>query len=244
MQTMAKLRRHVQVCALAVLGVALSLTESCTRSEPLNTDAVASASNEQQLPFRPDTEQTSTDGDHLPIPSDQKLPSGLPFRSTSRPRILPAGTLLTVALEGSLSTPRVHAGDLFTASVAAPLTIDGATLIPRGAAVTGRVESAQSQPGRPGLVPGSGYFRLTLSAITVDGHPVGLQTSSLFTRGTVEPPRGLAKSSPSHQRTSIRLQKGRPLTFRLTAPVMLGDSNSTASGQFPVARPDNPVALR
>jgi len=163
------------------------------------------------------------------VSSDPKLTTGLPFRALSHPRVLPAGTLLTVQLEDSLSTAKIRAGDPFTASLAAPVTIDGETLIEGGAAVTGHVESAQSQADRPGLVPGSGYFRLTLNAITVEGRQLALRTSSLFARGAVELSNVSSTGSASDLRSvGVLVQKGRLLTFRLTAPVTLNDPNSMA----------------
>jgi hypothetical protein len=119
-----------------------------------------------------------------------------------------------VELVDALSTAKVRAGDTFMASVAAPLAIEGDALIERGTTATGHVESVRSQAG-------SGYFQLTLSAITVEGRPLALQTSSLFARGTLQQPEG------------VRVQKGRRLTFRLTSPVTLNDSNSMATRQSP-----------
>jgi hypothetical protein len=134
--------------------------------------------------------------------------SPLPFRS--HPHILPSGTLLTVQLENSLSTAKVRDGDTFTASVAAPLTIDGDPLVERGAVATGHIESVRTQSG-------SGYFQLRLSALTVEGRQLALQTTSLFTRGTSEQP------------DEVRVQKGRHLTFRLTSPVTLNEPKSIAN---------------
>ncbi|MGA8501182.1 MAG: hypothetical protein WB683_06510 [Candidatus Sulfotelmatobacter sp.] len=146
---------------------------------------------------------------------------------------------MTVQLEDSLSTTNVHAGDSFTASVAAPLTVDGDTLVERGTAVTGRVESAQSQTDRPGLVRGSGYFRLTLNAITIEGRQLALQTSSLFARGQSPNVSSLSPGTPSDLRSDgVQVQKGRRLTFRLTAPLTVNDPKSMASGQSPSALPE------
>jgi hypothetical protein len=156
----------------------------------------------------------------------------MPFRSASHPHILPSGTLLTVQLEESLSTTTVHAGDAFTASVAAPLSVDGDTLIERGTALTGRIESAQSPADHPGLVSGSGYFRLTLNAITVEGRQLAIRTSSLFARGTSQPSKLPSPGSPPDLRSDgLQVQKGRRLTFRLTAPLTLDNPNSMANRQ-------------
>jgi hypothetical protein len=137
-----------------------------------------------------------------------------------------------VELDQALSAGSVHAGDTFAASLAAPLMIDGETLIERGTEFTGRIEAAQSRHG-------SGYVQLTLSAITVDGTLRPLETSSLFARGTV---RKLNITSHSNPPTQIlggnRVPKGRRLTFRLSAPVSLEEASppetrqsSKASGQ-------------
>jgi hypothetical protein len=235
MYTMTRFRRVLQSrSASCIFCLALSLSPGCDRSEPSNPTNAGSPAEEQKLPFRPDADHASaSDSVHPAVSPDPKLATDLPFRPALHARILPSGTLLTVQLEDSLSTAKIRAGDSFTASVAAPLTIDGDTLIERGTVVTGRVESEQSQPDRPGLVPGSGYFRLTLNAITVDGRQLTLQTSSLFARGTSQRSN---VSYPGGRSTDLRsdgvqVQKGRRLTFRLTAPVTLNGSNSMADRQ-------------
>ena len=234
MYRMTALRRVLRShSAFGICCLALTLSQSCARSQPSNPTN-AGSTGEQKLPFRPDADQaaSSSGGAHPAVPPEAKLATGLPFRAASHPRILPSGTLLTVQLEDSLSTATAHAGNAFTASVAAPLTIDGDTLIERGTVVTGRVESAQSQADHPGLVPSSGYFRLTLNAITVEGRQLALQTSSLFARGTSERSNVSAPGSPPDLRSrSLQVQKGHRLTFRLTAPVTLDGPNSMADRQ-------------
>jgi hypothetical protein len=233
---MTKLRRALRSrSALGMFCLALSLSQGCARSEPSNP-ANADSVEAQRLPFHPDTDPVPVSDGARPAPAPvPKL--GLPFRAGSHSRILPSGTLLTVQLEDSLSTPNVHAGDGFIASVAASLTVDGDTLIERGTTVTGRVESAQSQTDRPGLVPGSGYFRLTLNGITIDGRQLVLQTSSLYARG--QSPSNRSSGTPSDLHSDgVHVQKGRRLTFRLTAPLTVNDPKSIASDQSPSALPE------
>jgi hypothetical protein len=233
---MTKLRRALRSrSALGMFCLALSLSQGCARSEPSNP-ANADSVEAQRLPFHPDTDPVPVSDGARPAPAPvPKL--GLPFRAGSHSRILPSGTLLTVQLEDSLSTPNVHAGDGFIASVAASLTVDGDTLIERGTTVTGRVESAQSQTDRPGLVPGSGYFRLTLNGITIDGRQLVLQTSSLYARG--QSPSNRSSGTPSDLHSDgVHVQKGRRLTFRLTAPLTVNDPKSMASDQSPSAPPE------
>jgi hypothetical protein len=241
MHRMTPLRREARRLAFPSLCLALCLAlgQGCDRSEPLHPEDAAAPASSKALPFHPDTERAASSEPAGPaVPGNAKSTGGVPvpFRATQT-RVVPAGTLLTVQLQGSLSTDKVRAGDRFTASLAAPLTIDGETLIQSGTAVTGRVESEQAHAGLPGLIPGSGYFQLTLSTISIDGKPIELQTSSLFARGTIQPSSISSSRGPSDsQAENVRVRKGHPLTFRLTAPVTLGYANATAKDQYPAQR--------
>jgi hypothetical protein len=212
---MSGMKRSLQIrCIFGMSCAVLSLSLGCARSGPLHRSDSVSGASEQELPFRPDVDRASySEGTHPAASLEPKLSSALPFRTGLQGRVLPSGTLLTVQLEDALSTAKVRAGDTFTASLATPLAIEGDSLIERGTTATGHVESVRSHAG-------SGYFQLTLSAITVEGRPLALKTSSLFARGTFQQPDG------------IRVQKGRRLTFRLTSPVTIKEPNALASQQF------------
>jgi hypothetical protein len=239
MDTMARFRGATQSkSAAAVICLALSLSQGCARTAPFHrtgtsTDA-SSVSGEQKLPFHQESDHgLAGDGVQPAVPPDPKTANGIPFRALSHPRIVPSGTLLTVRLESPLTERRVRAGDAFTASVAEPLTIDGDTLVERGAAVTGRVENAQSFVSRTGSSPDRGYFRLTLSAITVEDRRLALQTSNLFAKGTFTKSNVSYGSKASGQRADgVQLQKGRRLTFRLIAPVTLDELSPVATHQY------------
>jgi hypothetical protein len=205
---MKRLPQSGAIFGMVCLALGLSLSQGCDRSDPRS--ATGSPASEQKLPFHSETDQASSEGVHPAVAPDPKVANSLPFGPAAR--TLPSGTLVTVQLENTLSTAKVRAGDAFAASVAAPLAIDGDRLVERGTAATGHIESVRSRAG-------AGYFQLTLNAITVEGKPVLLQTSSLYARATAQQPDG------------VRVQKGRRLTFRLTSPVTLGEPKSTASHQ-------------
>ena len=77
---------------------------------------------------------------------------------SNRPITVPEGTDLTVLLDQSLSSMENHPGDMFQASVAVPIVIDGKTVIPKDARVKGHVVDAQAS----GRLSGTARLVLTL----------------------------------------------------------------------------------
>ena len=57
---------------------------------------------------------------------------------------IPSGTQLTVRLNDPLDSERNQVGDLFHATLGAPIVIDDETVIPSGADVVGRVVDVKS----------------------------------------------------------------------------------------------------
>ncbi len=129
--------------------------------------------------------------------------ASLPFHDSLG---LPAGTLLMVRLKTSISTDEPGPNDSFEATMDEPVVMDGDTLIPRGADVTGHIESARAST----MKPGRGYVQLVLQSVRVAGSDIPVQTASLFVRPS--PQKGLSAHA-------IRLEKGHRLTFRLTQPL-------------------------
>ena len=132
-----------------------------------------------------------------------------PFQNSP---LLPAGALVTVRLKVPLVADS-ESRDSFEAVLDEPVVVEGNTLIPRDAIVSGRIESAHTSR----VTPDRGYVRLTLDSVQVDGLDVPIQTASLFARSL---PRADTDSD------TIRLEKGRRMTFRLKDPVFLQLSSS------------------
>lgn len=196
------------------LLLVLALGAACGRSGSFQRTEVATPATEQNLPFHASGDQASATEASTPSLAPDTKAGSVPFHGL-RPRVLPAGTLLTVQLEDAISSTKVRAGDVFAAALAAPLILDGDSLIARGTAAKGYVQSELAQTNSHGSA--SGYFRLSLSAITLDGRQVAIETSSLYARGVVQ------------RSKTIGVPKGRHLTFRLTAPVTLEDRRALAS---------------
>ena len=89
------------------------------------------------------------------------------------PVVIPAGTLLTITIDQTVSSQTNNNGDPFAASLAAPISIGGATILPTGTRAKGTVVRADSA----GRVKGGALLSLTLDSITLNGQAYSIQTS-------------------------------------------------------------------
>ena len=100
--------------------------------------------------------------------------------SSSTPVTLPEGTPITVTLDQTLASNQHRPGDEFDASLAAPIVVNGKTVIPKGAKVTGRVVDAKES----GRLKGVAQLRLELASVEVNGKSYDLQTSAITRTGS------------------------------------------------------------
>lgn len=182
------------------LGFALLLEPACSRQPSLLTPAEKAQS---PLPF---DSSSRSDG----ISPTQA------FASAS----IPAGQAIVIRLQSPVSSVHAHLGDQFQAVLEEPIVVQGQTLAPSGTEITGRVVAARvSEPREPG------YLRLTLSAIMLNGKPMEVHTSSVFSKGG---PRERPKKGPGAESTrnpasanDVQFSTGRRLTFHLIQPLPL-----------------------
>ena len=154
---------------LVTLATLMLLASSCNKQIADNPQAAG-----------PDTQQ---------LPFDQQGKQGMFASHPDLPAlVVPAGTPVTVSLQQSISSETAHAGDGFEAVLEDPLVVNGQAIAPRGAAVRGQVLAAR----KSGRMSNSGYLRIGLSQITVDGKMVPVQTSSIFIQGGAHKKRDLA----------------------------------------------------
>ena len=99
--------------------------------------------------------------------------SGASAANTTPPVVIDAGTLLTVTIDQTVSSKTNNNGDPFAASLAAPISVGGVTVLPTGTRAKGTVVQADSA----GRVKGGAVLALTLDSITVNGQPYSIQTS-------------------------------------------------------------------
>lgn len=114
-------------------------------------------------------------------------PQQLPF-AEGKTLVVPANTAIYVRLQQSISSATAQSGQNFSAELDEPLVVEGQTLAPKGAAVTGKVVEARES----GHLHNAGYLRITLSSITLNGKATPLQTNSVFVSGGSYKKRNLA----------------------------------------------------
>ena len=98
-----------------------------------------------------------------------------PAPKKPEPVVIPSGTELNIVLSDSLNSGKAKAGDEFTASLAAPVYVNGAEVLERGAAINGKVVSAEGS----GRVSGKAQMSLTLTGIKHGGKVVPISTQDL-----------------------------------------------------------------
>ena len=186
--------------AVLWLGLALMPFSACSRQPALLSP--------------PENAQSSLPFDN-PSRRDGVSPTQA-FASSS----IPAGTAIVVRLQSAVSSAESHSGDQFQAVLDAPIVVQGQTLAPGGAAITGTVLAAKaSGPGEPG------YLRLTLSSLTLKGQALEVHCSSVFSKGGPREYSGAASGaqSPRHPvgTAEVQFSTGRRLSFRLIEPLLI-----------------------
>jgi hypothetical protein len=123
----------------------------------------------------PLVEESVSADQHLPFDATSDK-NGISPTGSLAPAAIPAGTPVTIHLRLSLSSASSRAGDPFEAVLDEPIVVRGHTLAPRGAILSGRVLDAQAAD----RFQEPGYLRLGLTAISLNGKVIPIQTSSIF----------------------------------------------------------------
>ncbi|HMC29908.1 MAG TPA: hypothetical protein VKL99_03670 [Candidatus Angelobacter sp.] len=104
--------------------------------------------------------------------------SGAPAKKTvaaEQAVTIPAGTVVTVRLGETLSSKSSQAGQDFSATVAEPITVDGKTVIDKGASAHGTVVAAKAM----GHFKGGALLEIRLNSISINGKEQNVQTAAV-----------------------------------------------------------------
>lgn len=96
-------------------------------------------------------------------------------KEAAKPLVVPAGAMITVRLRQAVGSKISQPGQSFSATVAAPVEVDGKVVIPSGASATGTVVDAKPL----GRFKGGAVLRLKLDSVEVKGKEHQVETSAL-----------------------------------------------------------------
>ena len=129
--------------------------------------------------------QQSANNSASPQDSSQPAPApgigGSKAAEAPQPIVVPAGATITVRLASAVGSKISNTGDVFLATVAEPVSVDGKTVIPKGADAKGKVVEAKAL----GKIKGAARLKLALTSVTVNGqvYPVESSVSSRTAKG-------------------------------------------------------------
>ena len=164
------MKQRLTIVALVAVLVAVLIAAGCG-SVPSTVSAA-----------QPTADPNSSTSSPLPFGAEK-----LPASAVAETATVPAGTLVSVRLQQTVSSASARSGEEFAAVLDEPLVSEGKTIAALGATVTGRVVAVR-QSGRP---HNSGYLRLALVSVDVNGKAIPVHTSSLFAMGGAHKKRNL-----------------------------------------------------
>jgi hypothetical protein len=155
--------RCLAICVLLAVG-------GCSKSSaPANSGNPSGASSANAPVGNGSSPANSNSGGAPNSNTAQSQPAPPP----PAPVVINTGTLLTVTIDQTVSSKTNNNGDPFVASLAAPIAVDGMTVLPIGTRAHGTVVQADSA----GRVKGGAVLALVLDSITVNGQAMSIQTS-------------------------------------------------------------------
>jgi len=123
---------------------------------------------------------------------------------------VPKGTEISATVGQTLATDKNKVGDTFAASLTTPIQVEGKTVIPKGAKVTGRIVKVKKHE-----------LKVTLASVVVHGKSYDLETNSVA--GSKSQAKNNAKDADKAKTNKdvTLLNAKSHLTFKLAKPVSI-----------------------
>ncbi|HVH71872.1 MAG TPA: hypothetical protein VNB49_12265 [Candidatus Dormibacteraeota bacterium] len=125
---------------------------------------------------------------------------------------VPKGTPVTAIVDQTLTSKRSHKGDTFAASLAAPVKVDGKTVLPKGAPITGKVVNVKKNE-----------LKVELASVTLHGKSYDMETNTRRPSDRIQTKKASAKSTDKNKdkqkNDNSTLPLKTELTFKLSKPI-------------------------
>src|SRR5882757_4943336 len=128
------------------------------------------AADQQSSSSSPDSGATAAPGGSASPAAKPPTPPPPP----PKPLIVPAATVISVVLDQAVGSKISTPGQAFSATVQAPIEVDGKVAIPKGARASGIVKDAKPA----GRFKGGAVLSLTLTSVTVKNEDYNIQTTA------------------------------------------------------------------
>jgi hypothetical protein len=151
----------MRIWKVGTLALIVAIVSACSNSS--NTEDKAA----------PDEASAAAPADSK-APADKAKPAEAPKPAAPKSVTIPAGTTLSIVLSSPLDSGKNKAGDSFTGNLSEPVTVNGKTVLDRGANVEGTVVAAEGS----GRVSGKASMSLALTSVTVKGKAVSVSTKT------------------------------------------------------------------
>jgi len=139
-------------------------------AEKSGTDAATPPA--EQNPKSTPADHSETPKAAARIPQAETPAAKAPIAPAVETVTIPADTMLTVAMIDAVGTDTNKAGDMFSASLAEPVVVNGKTVLPKGMKVRGRIETLEE----PGRVKGKASISLVLTQLVRNGKTYAIAT--------------------------------------------------------------------
>ncbi len=192
---------------IAFAGCSNQPETTATNQAPKKANSPAKAASTPKKAAAPAPRPKAEPAKVVPVSAKATQPAGHVIT-------MPKGTPITATVDQTLHSTKNHQGDTFAASLAAPVKVDGKTVLPKGAHITGKVVTVKKHE-----------LKVELASVVIHGKSYDLETNSLRPSDKVKT--ASAKSSDKNDKNKDAKQKTdnstlaakTQLTFKLSKPV-------------------------
>lgn len=121
---------------------------------------------------------------------------------------VPKGTPIAAIVDQTLASDKNHKGDAFVASLSSPVKVDGKTVLPKGAHITGKVVTVKKHE-----------LKVALASVVIHGKSYDLQTNSLRPSDKAKTASAKSKEQATQKIDNSKLAVNSQLTFKLSKSV-------------------------
>lgn len=121
---------------------------------------------------------------------------------------VPKGTPITAIVDQTLASDKNHKGDAFVASLSSPVKVDGKTVLPKGAHITGKVVTVKKHE-----------LKVALASVVIHGKSYDLQTNSLRPSDKAKTASAKSREQATQKIDNSKLAVNSQLTFKLSKSV-------------------------